>query len=195
LSETTTIVREQREALLGQRGATVWFTGLSGSGKTTVAVAVERALFARGKLVKRLDGDVLRGGINGDLGFSPQDRAENIRRVGEIAKLFADTGVICLCSFISPYRAGRDAARSVHEAVGIPFFEVFVDCPLSVAETRDPKGLYKRARAGEIPDFTGISAPYEAPEAPDLRLRSHQERLEDEVARVVAALLGPDAES
>ena len=180
--------RRERERLTGQRGLTVWFTGLSGSGKTTIAMAVERALYERGKLVRRLDGDVLRGGINRDLGFSPEDRAENIRRVGEIARLFADTGTVCLCSFISPYEVGREAVRALHHQAGIPFIEVFVDCPLSVAETRDPKGLYRKARAGQIQHFTGIDAPYETPRSPQLHLRTDIESLDDEVSRVVTAV-------
>ena len=151
-------------------GATVWFTGLSGSGKSTVAAEVERALVASGRPAYVLDGDNLRHGLNGDLGFSAADRAENIRRVGEVARLFADAGVVALVPVISPYRADRDRARAVHEAAGVPFAEVFVDTPLAVCEQRDPKGLYARARAGEIRGFTGIDDPYEAPEEPDLRL-------------------------
>jgi bifunctional enzyme CysN/CysC len=151
-------------------GATVWFTGLSGSGKSTVAAQVERALVASGRPAYQLDGDNLRHGLNGDLGFSAADRTENIRRVGEVARLFADAGVVALVPVISPYRADRDRARAVHEAAGVPFAEVFVDTPLDVCEQRDPKGLYAKARAGEIRGFTGIDDPYEAPEQPDLRL-------------------------
>ena len=151
-------------------GATVWFTGLSGSGKSTVAVEVERLLVGAGRPAYLLDGDNLRQGLNGDLGFTADDRAENVRRVGEVARLFADAGVVALVPLISPYRAGRDHARALHEAADLPFFEVFVDTPLEVCEQRDPKGLYQQARAGEITGFTGIDDPYEAPDAPELRL-------------------------
>ena len=151
-------------------GATVWFTGLSGSGKSTVAVEVERQLIAAGRAAYLLDGDNLRHGLNADLGFSAADRSENIRRVSEVARLFADAGVVALVPVISPYRADRDRARAIHEAVGVPFVEVFVDTPLDVCEARDPKGLYAKARAGEIKGFTGIDDPYEAPVHPDLRL-------------------------
>jgi bifunctional enzyme CysN/CysC len=151
-------------------GATVWFTGLSGSGKSTVAAVVERSLVAVGRPAYLLDGDNLRHGLNADLGFSAADRTENIRRVGEVARLFADAGVVALVPVISPYRADRDRVRSIHDDVGLPFLEVFVDTPLSVCEQRDPKGLYAKARAGEIRGFTGIDDPYEAPADPDLRL-------------------------
>ena len=151
-------------------GATVWFTGLSGSGKSTVAVEVERQLIAAGRAAYLLDGDNLRHGLNADLGFSAADRTENIRRVGEVARLFADAGVVALVPVISPYAADRDRARSVHEAAGLRFVEVWVDTPLAVCEERDPKGLYAKARAGEIKGFTGIDDPYEPPARPDLRL-------------------------
>jgi bifunctional enzyme CysN/CysC len=151
-------------------GATVWFTGLSGSGKSTVAVEVERTLVAAGRPAYLLDGDNLRHGLNADLGFSEADRTENIRRVGEVARLFADAGVVALVPVISPYRADRDRVRDIHAAAGLRFVEVFVDTPLEVCEARDPKGLYAKARAGEITGFTGIDDPYEAPEHPDLRL-------------------------
>jgi bifunctional enzyme CysN/CysC len=151
-------------------GATVWFTGLSGSGKSTVAAELERALVAAGRPAYLLDGDNLRHGLNADLGFSAADRSENIRRVGEVARLFADAGVVALVPVISPYRTDRDRARAIHEAAGVPFVEVFVDTPLEVCEARDPKGLYAKARAGEIKGFTGIDDPYEAPLRPDLRL-------------------------
>lgn len=175
------ISSEDRGKLLGQKGATLWFTGLSGSGKSTVAVALESALFARGKLSYRLDGDNIRLGINKNLGFSEEDRAENIRRIGEISKLFVDTGVITLSSFVSPYRRDRDLVRALHDASGMDFIEIFVDVPLDVAESRDPKGLYKKARAGEIKNFTGIDDPYEAPEKPEIVLNSHEMSLEEEV--------------
>ncbi len=151
-------------------GATVWFTGLSGSGKSTVAVEVERALIAAGRPAYLLDGDNLRHGLNGDLGYSAADRSENIRRVGEVARLFADAGIVAIVPVISPYDVDRARAREIHEAVGLPFVEVFVDTPLAVCEARDPKGLYAKARAGEITGFTGIDDPYEPPENPDLRL-------------------------
>lgn len=178
----------ERNELLKQKGATLWFTGLSGSGKSTVAVALESALYARGHLCYRLDGDNIRMGINKNLGFSEEDRAENIRRIGEISKLFVDTGVIALSSFVSPYRRDRDNVRELHKASGMDFIEVFVDVPLEVAEERDPKGLYKKARAGEIKNFTGIDDPYEAPDAPEITLNSHEMSLEEEVAVLLEAL-------
>jgi len=182
------VTREDRQRLLGQKGATLWFTGLSGSGKSTVAVALEKVLLERGKLAYRLDGDNVRLGINKNLGFSAEDRAENIRRIGEIAKLFVDTGVIVLSSFVSPYRADRDVVRALHDAGNMDFIEVFVDCSLDEAEKRDPKGLYKKARAGEIKNFTGISDPYEAPLKPELVLKSDEMSLEAEVAALLDLL-------
>jgi adenylylsulfate kinase len=176
------VTREDRNKILGQKGATLWFTGLSGSGKSTVAVALEQALAAKGKLTYRLDGDNIRLGINKNLGFSADDRTENIRRIGEISKLFVDVGIVSLSSFVSPYRADRDLVRKLHEDAGMQFIEVFVDVPLSVAEERDPKGLYKKARAGEIPNFTGISDPYEEPLNAEIVLNSHEMSLEEEVA-------------
>ena len=161
------VTRDQRAT----RGLTVWFTGLSGSGKSSVAVELERLLVASGRPAYRLDGDNLRHGLNSDLGFGPADRAENVRRVNEVAQLLADAGMIALVSLVSPYRADREAAREAHTAASLPFLEVFVDTPLEVCEQRDVKGMYSRARAGEIADFTGISAPYEAPQSPDLLLR------------------------
>ncbi len=182
------VTKKDRSELLGQQGATLWFTGLSGSGKSTVAVELEKALFARGKLSYRLDGDNVRLGINKNLGFSAEDRAENIRRVGEVSKLMADSGVLVLNSFISPYVADRDQVRALHEATDIPFIEVFVDCSLSEAEKRDPKGLYKKARAGEIKNFTGIDDPYEAPTNAEIHLKTDQMSLEEEVNLIVSAL-------
>jgi bifunctional enzyme CysN/CysC len=173
------------------RGATVWFTGLSGSGKSTVAVEVERAVVAAGRAAYLLDGDNVRHGLNADLGFSAADRTENIRRIGEVARLFADAGVVALVPVISPYRADRDRARAIHEAVGLPFVEVFVDTPLDVCESRDPKGLYAKARAGEITGFTGIDDPYEAPEHPDLRLTPADGDAAAQAAQVLALLAGP----
>lgn len=176
------------ELRLPRRGATIWLTGLSGSGKTTIALAVEAALRERGIASYRLDGDNLRTGLCRDLGFSPAARDENIRRAGEVSRLFAHAGLVTLASFISPYLAGRAAAREMHEAWDLPFLLVHVDCPLEVAETRDPKGLYRRARRGELADFTGIDAPYQAPEAPDLHLRTDRLTLEQEVEALLAAL-------
>jgi bifunctional enzyme CysN/CysC len=162
--------RAERWANLGLNGATIWFTGLSGSGKSTVAVEVERLLVEQKQPTYMLDGDNLRLGINSDLGFSADDRNENVRRVSEVARLFADAGVVALVPLVSPYRAGRERAREIHQAADVPFFEVFMDTPLEIAESRDPKGLYKLARAGKIKNFTGISDPYEAPVDPDLVL-------------------------
>ena len=179
------ITREDRTRLIKQKGATLWFTGLSGSGKSTVAVALEQKLYELGHLSYRLDGDNIRLGINKNLGFSAEDRAENIRRIGEIAKLFADTGVITLSSFISPYREDRDRVRAIHDTAGLTFIEVFVDCPLEEVERRDPRGLYKKARAGEIKNFTGIDDPYEAPEAPEIHLSTAAMTVEEEVNLIV----------
>ena len=175
------ISRSDRSRLMQQKGATLWFTGLSGSGKSTVAVALEEALFERGHLSYRLDGDNIRLGINKNLGFSAEDRTENIRRIGEIAKLFVDSSVIALTSFISPYRHDRDQVRALHAESDMPFIEVFVDCSLEEAEKRDPKGLYKKARAGEIKNFTGIDDPYEAPSNPEIHLHTDQMTLAEEV--------------
>ena len=171
-------------------GATVWFTGLSGSGKSTVAVEVERALVAAGRAAYLLDGDNLRHGLNADLGFSAADRTENIRRVGEVARLFADAGVVALVPVISPYRADRERVRSIHEVAGLPFVEVFVDTPLEVCEARDPKGLYAKARRGEITGFTGIDDPYEAPDAPRLRVTPDDGDAAAQAARVLAVIPG-----
>lgn len=146
----------------------MWFTGLSGSGKSTIAAAVEVALIAEGRAAYRLDGDNIRHGLNADLGFSAEHRSENVRRIGEVARLFADAGVVALVPVISPYRADRQRVRHRHSDSGLVFIEVFVDAPLEVCEARDPKGLYARARAGEITNFTGIDDPYEAPEEPEL---------------------------
>ena len=179
------ITGEDRHSLLGQKGATLWFTGLSGSGKSTIAVALEKALFQRGKLTYRLDGDNVRLGINKNLGFSAEDRTENIRRIGEIAKLFVDAGVIALSSFISPYQVDRQRVRELHAESGYPFVEIFADCALSTAEERDPKGLYKKARAGEIKNFTGIDDPYEAPQSPEIHLRTDQMSLDEEVEIII----------
>ncbi|MDX1404691.1 MAG: adenylyl-sulfate kinase [Woeseiaceae bacterium] len=179
------ISRTQRYQMLRQKGATIWFTGLSGSGKSTIAVALEQALYNLGKLSYRLDGDNVRLGINKNLGFSEDDRKENIRRIGEVAKLFGDAGAIALSSFISPYKEDRDEVRSLHEAAGLDFVEVFVDCSLEVAERRDPKGLYKKARAGKIKNFTGIDDPYEKPTKPEIHLRTDEMTVEQEVEAVI----------
>jgi adenylylsulfate kinase len=178
--------RKEREALLGQRGATIWLTGLSGSGKSTIAVAAEKALLERGQLAYVLDGDNVRHGLNKNLGFSPADRSENIRRIAEVAKLFTDCGLLVLTSFISPYRSDRDAARALFASGD--FVEVHVDASLDTCEARDPKGLYKKARAGEIPEFTGISAPYEPPERPELVLDTAALPVEGSVARLLRYL-------
>lgn len=182
------ITREHRGELLGHKGATLWFTGLSGSGKSTVAVELEGILSERKVLSYRLDGDNVRLGINKNLGFSAEDRTENIRRVGEIAKLFVDTGVIALSSFVSPYLKDRDIVRKLHEDAGMDFIEVFVDCSLETAEERDPKGLYKKARAGEIKNFTGIDDPYEAPANPEIHLHTDQMSLEEEANIIIKVL-------
>ena len=174
--------REERWKSLQARGCTLWFTGLSASGKSTIASALEQTLVHRGLHAYRLDGDNIRMGLNKNLGFSAEDRAENIRRIGEVGKLFADAGLIAITCFISPYRADRDAARALHPTGG--FVEIFVDCPIELCEQRDPKGLYKKARAGQIKGFTGIDDPYEAPLKAELVLDAgtkNPEELADEV--------------
>ncbi|KAL2207388.1 adenylyl-sulfate kinase [Sarocladium strictum] len=186
--------RRERNQLNGQRGLTIWLTGLSASGKSTVATALEQHLLHLGVASYRLDGDNVRFGLNKDLGFSEKDRNENIRRIGEVAKLFADASTVAITSFISPYRADRDLARSLHAQSAdnddepIPFVEVHVDVPLEVAEQRDPKGLYKKARAGEIKEFTGITAPYEEPANPEIVIKTHENTVEECVAQIVAWL-------
>ncbi|MFG0274297.1 MAG: adenylyl-sulfate kinase [Phycisphaerales bacterium] len=182
------ISREERWKALGSAGATLWFTGLSGSGKSTVACALEQALVNEGVPCYRLDGDNVRHGLNKNLGFSAEDRAENIRRIGEVAKLFADAGVVALSSFISPYRADRDLCRQLHAEAGLPFLEVYVCPPLEVCEERDPKGLYKKARAGEIKGFTGIDDPYEEPERAELALDTSTMSIEDSVRACIDLL-------
>jgi len=179
------VSREERAKNLGQHGVTVWFTGLSGSGKSTIAVALEQVLMQRGKHAYRLDGDNIRMGLNKNLGFSAEDRAENIRRIGEVAKLFADASIIALSSFISPYRADRDLVRKLHDDGKLPFIEVYVDAPLEVAEQRDPKGLYKKARAGQIKGFTGIDDPYEQPLNPEIHLKTHELTVAESVEKVL----------
>jgi len=180
------IRREDRTQLNGHRGCTVWLTGLSGSGKSTIAVDLEKRLLERGVRTYILDGDNIRHGLNKNLGFSPEDRTENIRRIGEVAKLFTDAGLVAVTAFISPYRADRDQVRALMPAGD--FVEVFVDCPVEVCEQRDVKGLYKKARAGEIKEFTGISAPYEAPEKPELTINTAGQSVEESAKQIVAHL-------
>jgi adenylylsulfate kinase len=180
------VTHGERQKLLGQRGVTLWLTGLSGAGKSTVAVILEKMLVERGRLAYRLDGDNVRHGLSKNLGFSAADRAENIRRVGEVAKLFADAGVITIACFISPYRADRDAVRELH-ATG-DFVEVYVKASIETAEGRDPKGLYKKARAGEIKGFTGIDDPYETPLSPELIVDTDRQSPVDSARQIVAFL-------
>ncbi|MDM8007488.1 MAG: adenylyl-sulfate kinase [Phycisphaerae bacterium] len=186
------VSRADREKLLGQKGATIWFTGLSGSGKSTIAFTVEHALVERGHLAYVGDGDNIRHGLNKNLGFSAADREENIRRIGEVAKLFADAGVIMLTSFISPYRKDRDQARKIHEEAGLTFIEIFVDVPIDKCEQRDPKGLYKKARealaAGKGMGFTGVDDPYEPPLKPELVIHNDQITPQEAAAQVLACL-------
>lgn len=180
------VSRTSREALLGQKGVTIWLTGLSGSGKSTVAVAAEAALREQGRLTYILDGDNIRQGLNSNLGFSPEDRSENIRRIGEVARLFTDAGIIVLTAFISPYREDRDQVREM--MVAGDFLEVHVSADVETCEKRDVKGLYKKARAGEIPNFTGISAPYEAPEKPELVMNTAAQSVDQSVAQLLGFL-------
>ena len=179
--------REDKEQLLGQHGIMIWMTGLSGSGKSTVAIGVERELHRRGILCRILDGDNIRSGINSNLGFSAEDRRENIRRIAEIGKLFVDTGIVTIACFVSPTEELRQMAREI--IGGKDFCEVYIATPLSECERRDVKGLYARARRGEVKDFTGISAPFEAPENPNLSLDTSQMTLKDEVDAVVDFVL------
>jgi len=182
------VSRAEREKLLNQKGALIWFTGLSGSGKSTIAYTVEHALVHRGHLCYVLDGDNIRHGLNKNLGFSAEDRKENIRRIGEVGKLLVDAGLITMTSFISPYRADRQTAR---DTVGKgDFLEVHCATPIEVCETRDPKGLYKKARAGELKGFTGIDDPYEAPEKPELLLDATNLSPQECAVRVIALLEG-----
>ena len=186
----TDLDRVERWRSLGAAGATVWLTGLSGSGKSSVAVAVERLLVSSGRPAYVLDGDNLRHGLNGDLGFSAEDRDENVRRVSEVARLMADAGVVALVPLVSPYRAARDRARAVHDAAGLAFFEVLVDTPLAECARRDPQGHYAQARAGELKGFTGIDDPYEAPDSPELRLTPDDGPPEAQAHQVLALLAG-----
>ncbi|MEF8846070.1 MAG: adenylyl-sulfate kinase [Bacteroidales bacterium] len=179
----TVITKEAREKKNGHKGVVLWLTGLSGCGKSTVATELEKTLFEMGTNVFILDGDNVRHGLNGDLGFSPEDREENIRRIGEVAHLFAEAGVIAITSFISPYRKDRDRARNLNEKGD--FIEVHVTAPLSICEERDPKGLYKKARNGTIPEFTGISAPYEEPENPEITIETDKLNVQESVDKII----------
>ena len=179
------VTRADRESLNGHRGCTVWLTGLSGSGKSTIAVELEKRLWDRGVRAYILDGDNVRHGLNRNLGFSPADRTENIRRIGEVAKLFTEAGMVAITAFISPYREDRDQVRAL---MPDDFVEVLVECPLEVCEQRDVKGLYQKARAGQIKEFTGISAPYEPPAKPELALRTDRQSVDESVAAIVGLL-------
>jgi len=179
------VSRADRQALLNQTSVTIWFTGISGAGKTSIAIA----LHTQQRVSYRLDGDNLRLGLNKNLGFSETDRRENIRRVGEVAKLISDVGVIVLSSFISPYAVDRDMVRKLHEDSGFRFIEVYVDCSVTEAERRDSKGLYRKARAGEIENFTGVSHPYEVPVEPDIHLHTENSTIEDEVSTIIEYLV------
>ena len=181
------ITKEKRLTLLNQKPCILWFTGLSGSGKSTIANAVELELFKRGRKTYLLDGDNVRHGLNKDLGFSEQDRIENIRRIGEVAKLFVDSGLIVLTAFISPFKSDRQIARSLVKYD--EFIEVFIDTPLEVCEQRDPKGLYKKARDGAIKNFTGISSPYEAPEDPQIHIKTDEHSIQECVDIVINYLI------
>ena len=183
------ITRRARAAQMGHRGAVIWFTGLSGAGKSTIAQALERDLFRRGIHTYVLDGDNVRHGLNSNLGFSPEDRVENIRRVSEMAKLMADSGVVVITAFISPYRTDRRRAREIALEGNAEFIEVFVDAPLEVCEARDPKQLYKKARAGEIREFTGIDAPYEPPEDPDIVVHTDRQSVDESIGTILEQLL------
>jgi adenylyl-sulfate kinase len=181
------VTAEDRAAALGFKGATVWFTGLPASGKSTLAVEIEALLIGAGRPALRLDGDNLRHGLNGDLGFSPEDRAENVRRTAHAAALLAEAGVVALVALVSPYASDRATARAIHEAAGVPFHEVWVSTALAECERRDPKGLYARARAGELPGLTGVGDVYEPPESPDVEIGG-AEPIPAAAARVLAAL-------
>lgn len=186
---TSEISHKDRTKVLGHAGCTLWLTGLSGSGKSTVAVALEHALIAQGHLAYRLDGDNIRHGLNSNLGFSAEDRQENIRRIGEVAKLFADAGLITISSFISPYQSDRDQVRKIHQDAGLTFLEVFINTPIEICESRDPKGLYKKARAGEIKGFTGIDDPYETPASPEIDLKTNELSPDQAAQRLIEALV------
>jgi adenylylsulfate kinase len=182
------VTSAERNALLKQKGCTLWFTGLSGSGKSTIAFTLEHALVQSGHLAYVLDGDNIRHGLNRNLGFSAVDREENIRRIGEVAKLFADAGVITMTSFISPYRKDRDCVRALHQEEKLPFIEIHVNTPIETCESRDPKGLYKKARAGQLTNFTGVDDPYEAPNSPELTLNAANTAPQQAVVLIVEYL-------
>ncbi len=186
---STHVERKDREDLLKQRGCTIWFTGLPSSGKSTTAFSLEHELIKRGRLAYVLDGDNVRHGLNKNLGFSLEDRTENIRRIAEVAKLFADSGAIAMTSFISPYRRDRDLARGLHAETGLPFAEIFIDTPVEVCEARDPKGLYQKARRGELKGFTGIDDPYEPPLNPELVLKTERHSPSELVSEILAFLV------
>lgn len=179
------VSRDERHRLIGQKGVTLWMTGLSGSGKSTVACVVEQVLLQQNRNAYRLDGDNIRHGLNKNLGFSADDRAENIRRIGEVAKLFNDAGVVAITSFISPYLKDREVVRKLHADAGLPFVEVYIKCPLEVAEQRDPKGLYKKARAGQIKGFTGIDDPYEEPAHAELVIDTSTCTIEEAAGKIL----------
>jgi adenylylsulfate kinase len=179
------VTRDERNAFLKQKGATLWFTGLSGSGKSTIAFTLEHALIQSGRLAYVLDGDNIRHGLNKNLGFSAADREENIRRIGEVAKLFTDCGVITMTSFISPYRKDRDAVRDLHVEANLPFIEIHVATPIATCEQRDPKGLYKKARAGVLKGFTGVDDPYEPPLQPELTIDATNVSPQDAAAQLI----------
>jgi len=185
------LTKADREKIIGRKGCTIWLTGYSGSGKSTIACALEHALLTKSKATAfRLDGDNIRFGLNKDLTFTDVDRAENIRRIGEVAKLFADSGTIAITAFISPFRKDREGARKIHEEAGVPFIEVLVEVPLAVAEARDPKQLYKKARAGLIKGFTGVDpkAIYEIPINPEIRLPTHELGVDQSVEKIMTYL-------
>jgi adenylylsulfate kinase len=182
------VTRDERAKLLRQKGATLWFTGLRGSGKSTIAFTLEHALVQRGRLAYVLDGDNVRHGLNKNLGFSAADREENIRRIGEVAKLFADACVITMTSFISPYRKDRDTVRALHVEAGLPFIEIHLNTPIETCEQRDPKGLYKKARAGQLKGFTGIDDPYEPPLNPELTLDATNTSPQEATVRLLTFL-------
>ena len=182
------VAAHERAGLLKQKGCTIWFTGLSGSGKSTIAFTLEHALVQLGQLAYVLDGDNIRHGLNKNLGFSAADREENIRRIGEVAKLFADAGLVVMTSFISPYRRDRDAVRALHAAAGLPFIEIHVATPIATCETRDPKGLYKKARAGELKNFTGIDDPYEPPTNAEVTLDATNMSPQDAAVQVLTVM-------
>jgi adenylylsulfate kinase len=179
------VKREDREKLLNQKGIVLWFTGLSGSGKSTVASLLEKKLHSMGKLTYLLDGDNVRHGLNSDLSFSEEDRIENIRRIAELAKLFVDSGIITITTFISPFRNDRERVR---ELLGDDFTEVYIDCPLEICEKRDPKGIYKKARLGEIKNFTGIDSPYEKPTNPEITVSTHLNTIDECVDSIISYL-------